>query len=61
MQLIVAMFRAVTKLPGFVKLDINGNEVVERGIDAIRTIFNTHKKILGGDWCYGYFQIYFNL
>jgi hypothetical protein len=41
-------YRAVATLPHFVNLELNGNQITEAGVDAIRAVLHGAGKILGG-------------
>jgi hypothetical protein len=38
----------VAKLPHFVNLELNGNQISEAGVEAIRSLLHGAGKILGG-------------
>lgn len=40
-------------LPQFVNLELNGNQICEAGVDAVRSVLHNAGKILGGE-CRGY-------
>jgi hypothetical protein len=40
--------RTVAKLPHFVNLELNGNQISEAGVEAIRSLLHGAGKILGG-------------
>lgn len=44
--------RAVADLPKFVNLELNGNQICEAGVDAIKSVLMGAGKILGGE-CVG--------
>jgi hypothetical protein len=43
--------RAVASLPQFVSLELNGNQICEAGVEAIRAVLHGAGKILGGNDC----------
>ena len=45
------MHRAVAGLSQFVNLELNGNEVCEAGVEAVRAVLQGAGKILGGEFC----------
>ena len=44
------MHRAVAGLSQFVNLELNGNEVCEAGVEAVRAVLQGAGKILGGEF-----------
>lgn len=39
----------MAKLPSFLNLELNGNQISEAGVDAIRSVLQGAGKILGGE------------
>ena len=42
----------MSKLPSFVNLELNGNQITEGGVQAVQTLFNAAGKLLGGEYIY---------
>ena len=43
------MRRAVAELPNFVNLEINGNQISEAGVEAVKSVLQQAGKVLGGE------------
>lgn len=41
-------YRAVAELPNFVNLELNGNQISEAGLEAVKGVLSQAGKVLGG-------------